>query len=434
MSEATATGRRPGVFSRIFNALVGDTAPEGVDPALHRRALWWAFVFTAVAYTAYFLLTLPVYFPLPEAVVNLLCGVGRPFGIIYCLPPISGSSVWQALLLPVLIYAIVLKTRGAQIPLATLDIAACAMVGYALHMTLPTKYFELPLALLVMFVLMALRGHLSRRIARFIAAVLLSLRLLQEAFILTVSYGPLHMWAFLEFPIEPWLVFSILWLPLSIALPIALMAKPHTPRLRPRAEKSWQLTSVLLLTGVLATASYVAHYTTALKGLPEGVLWMISVTLLVTLLWLYKTGRATRDFLTFLSLALAGFVVMESVLPLIAMPHGMRLWLTMAIAALAALMLSTGIPLRRTNLWAAGALLVGSIAAAFWHGYMYERFIKRTYDLQWRIDPGEFVKMELALLVALALFVVPLLFAWWFVKPKEIEALMPWGKSSGESR
>jgi hypothetical protein len=368
---------------------------------------------------------LPIWFPLPEALQELLYGwEERPIGIIHYLPTISGLSIWQALLLPIFIYAIVLKARGARIPLAMLDLAACALVGNVLRTTIPVSSVNLPIALLAMFLLMGYRGHLGRRVTYILAVVSLGLWVFTDIFHLTaLYYSTSPGLRSLDMSIIQFKVLPISWLPLSIALPIALMAKPYTPQLRPQAEKSWQLTSVLLLTGALVTASYIFYQTTTLRWiqvgafgmtLPSGIIWMVSTTILVMLLWFYKTGRALREFLTFLGLALGGFVVMESVLPLGVMPGEVSLWLFAAVAALTALVLSTDIPFRRTNLWAAGALLVGSIAAAFWHSYMYERFIKRTYDLQWRIDLGEFVKTELALLVALTLFVLPLLLAWWF--------------------
>ena len=63
---------RDNVFRRIFNALVGDSAPEGVDPALHRRALWIAFVFIAIAYIASTIHNLLEYFPLLAASSDVL--------------------------------------------------------------------------------------------------------------------------------------------------------------------------------------------------------------------------------------------------------------------------------------------------------------------------------------------------------------------------
>src|SRR4030042_5066900 len=125
MSEARATGRRPGVFSRIFNALVGDAAPEGVDPALHRRALWIAFVTCAWVYSISFLLSVLIaglFDFLSTKCWWLLMLIAR-------LPNVGPPELFAGLLLPILICAISTKRNGARLPLAVLDVAAITLVA-----------------------------------------------------------------------------------------------------------------------------------------------------------------------------------------------------------------------------------------------------------------------------------------------------------------
>jgi len=434
MSSLTAPARRPNLLARLFNWLVGDAAVDGVDPALHRRALWVAFIITGAVYIAYFILLLPLSFDLPEPVYEFLFGYDKPnYGLIWWLPNVNSANLWQVLLAPMLVYALVLKTRGVKFPLAVLDIATCVLVGYIFDSTVRLKYFGTPVALLLVFALMFLRGRLKRRMAIWVAGISLGLWFLLE--ILRFSTMHLMQGAMtLSQPFERWMdlllvegqVFSVVWLPFSIALPIVLLAQPRTPQLRPLAKNAWQLTTVLVLSVLVAATSSALYYIGRSNLIPSGLIWMATLTLLVTLLWLYYTGQATGELLAFFALAVAGIVVINSLIPWVAMPDWLRAGLSLAVGCLLALVLATNAPMRRTNLWAALTVVVGSFAATIWDALIISRYAERSRNLLWQVDPGWFVQLELSLLVELALFIGALLLAWWFVKPAEVEALLPW--------
>jgi hypothetical protein len=430
MSEASATGRRPGVFSRIFNALVGDAAPEGVDPALHRRALWVAFATCAWIYSVSFLLHWILFVSWLRAFLHTKCW--WLMVLLTRLPDVGPPELFAALLIPVFIYAIVLKRNGARLPLAAVEIAAIALVAYVIVETISNITFGLTMGFVLVLMLLMARRRLRARVTSVLLGITFCLFLLMDIIGAGSHLHYIEVWQVpwfgsFSFSMTVGVVYSILWLPLAVALPISLLDHAPTPALRQRAERSWSLFWVFLLAASVVTVCQLARYTVDFYIFPGKADLMVGSVLLVIILWLYKTGQASRELLAFLILSLAGITVAVSTMLLIVFP-GASFAASFTLGGIVALLLANDGWLNRAVIRAVVVLLINGVALGVWYHFAVIHLAKLNLYYMKEPLPGLIVKLASSWFVLLAITVGALLFAWWFVKPKEIEALMPWRK------
>jgi len=433
MSDATVKSRGS-VFRRIFHALVGDDAPECVDPALHRRALWWAFSICAWVYSASFLISLPLlWLDYPWFTEELSFG---PLQLLMYFNNFGPPGLFSGLLVPPLIYAVVLRLNRTRVPLAVLDLMAVLVAAYVFCWMLPVPFLAEAAVLFLMMLVLSARGHLKTQLARpllrgtilifFAADLLIVLELSTE-------------WSGLS---QPWLardLIQFIWLPLSVALPIALMAKPNTPRLRHVNGKPWQLPAFLTAAMLIACAvdfvgnsvralwwqdAYRLFFTPGHLGNPR---WMVMLVVIVLCWWLLKYGAASREFLSFTVLVLVATKVTPSLLPPLGMARSTGIFTILLVGGVSGLLLATSHPFSNKALRAAGVIALGSMAVGTLHYIYIDPLIETLRQLYPARQPLSTVLMWTvvdlaALVVAVAAFVL----AWWFVKPGEIEALLPW--------
>jgi len=430
MSDATVQSSR-NIFRRIFHALVGDATPEGVDPTLHRRALWWAFSICAWGYSIRFLLGLPAYSTNFSSFLADKCW--WYLRMLSHLPGVGPPDLFVALLLPVFIYAIVLKRNGARLPLAAIEIAAVSLVAYVILETIVYLTFYLTMGLTALLVLLVARRHLRSRITSVLIGITFIPFLLSDSIHTALTLDGMEIWRFEWFSasfvaLTSWFVYAVLWLPLSVALPISLLGNAPTPTLRPRAERSWSLLWVFLLTAAIVIACHLAPYIVKIYIFPGRTEWMVTTLLLVMILWLYKTGRASRELLTYLVLSFAGIVVVLTTLY-----YADRTAIALAIGGVVALLLAGDLTMARRKALAIGSLAFNAVAVSLWYRLVFSDLIRLrtiwyTGPEGWSkaCNPMLTAKFASASLVLLAIIIGALLFAWWFMKPREIEALMPW--------
>jgi len=446
------------VFSRIFHALVGDSAPEGVDPALHRRALWWAFSICAWVYSASFLISLPLlWIDVPWNVGGPSLGLWR---VLVYFDYIGPPWLFPALLVPPLIYAIVLRMNRTRVPLAVIDLTAVLAAAYILRYVVPVMLLAEPVILLLMMVVLHVRGHLQAGLPRALLRATIILFFLVGV-IQSIAFLSVHAienpeWVgFHQLSLAAQLIRSVCWLPLSVALPIALIAKPNTPRLRHANGKLWQLPILLLSAVLIAAAVNFTRLAAQVLGQRDslswffsleiigGFRWMVMLVIIVLCWWLLKYGAASRDFLGFTVLTLVAIAVTSLLLPPVGMTHSARMLIPLLAGFLGGLLLAASHTFDNRALRAAAVIALGSMAVGTLYICCIERLAETFRQLvsasQQMSIVLKWIAIDLVALVAAVAtllfawwFVKPeaavatLLFAWWFVKPEEIEALLPW--------
>lgn len=310
------------MLTRIFNWLVGDAGVDGVDPALHRRALWMAFTITGAVYLVACALAVPSfwYHQMP----------GDPLFWVTFELQMLGPPPWYYIFLTfALLYALVLRVNGATLPLAFLDLTAVFVLAWVVRCALPFLYFvDSLLILLVMWLLLA-RQHVDRKlpVALFwLAAAVLFASHLMMVISSAASYstgfgsGISYRAASLAYN----LLGSVGMLPFAVMLPVAVFARPRTQERGPATGSKW--TPLLWLAVALAAAYAISFGARAwllnVPGMlspgilaPEivgGLGWSLTLAGLVLGWWYLRRATGAHRFAAFMLMAVVGVRAWEA--------------------------------------------------------------------------------------------------------------------------
>jgi hypothetical protein len=305
------------MLTRIFNWLVGDAAVDGVNPTLHRRALWLAFVITGAVYLIACALQVPTfwYHQMP----------GDRFFLLHSALFVLGPPPWYYWFLTfATLYAIVLRRNRATLPPAFLDLTAVFLLAWVIRQATPVMVMVDSLLLLLLMWLLLVRGHLARKLPVTLfwlaAVVLLTGHLLMVVGDYLLSPGT-HSFVFNSGSLLiAWeLIGSVGMLPFAVMLPVAVFARPSTQQFAHATNYTWE--PALLLAPTLAVA-YVVNFCArswmmSLSYPPSpgflspyvvgGLGWSLTLACLAFGWWYLWRANGALRFAAFLLMALAGF-------------------------------------------------------------------------------------------------------------------------------
>jgi hypothetical protein len=158
---------------------------------------------------------------------------------------------------------------------------------------------------------------------------------------------------------------------------------------------------------------------------------MVMLVAIVLSWWLLKYGAAPRGFLSFTVLTLVAFKITPLLLPPVGMARSAWIFIPLLVGGVSGLLLATSHPFSNKALRATSVIVLGSMAVGALYYFYIEPLLETLGQLYPARQPIGTVLMWTAIdLVALVIAIATLLLAWWFVKPREIEALLPWGRRS----
>ena len=172
------------MLTRIFNWLVGDAAVDGVNPSLHRRALWIAFEVLLIASAMSLVLTYAY-------LLFIFSDLRVPFGVFRAMayiPSLQLDGVPESSAVPLLVYARVLRLKGASLPAPIVLVASALLAGMAIGNWRGSPFFfPLSGSIALIIIILVAQGLLRRRITTVTLAVALLLAAVNDAWAVTVA-------------------------------------------------------------------------------------------------------------------------------------------------------------------------------------------------------------------------------------------------------
>lgn len=424
MDSPSIQSHRPNLFVRLFNWLVGDAAVDGVNPALHRRALWIAFQVWLIAAAASYFLTWP-------GTLMFIFDLNVPYGLLKALsfiPSVPYVGVTAAVLVPLLVYALVLRLNGVPLPAPTVILASALLTGLAVeNWSGPCFFFSFSGSIALIIIILLALGLLRRRISAVALAAALLLAVVEDLWM--ANYFRLSA-AGTEMPMGiadhyAWfgvLIAGPLWLLIAIILPLSLMSSPRPRRPRPafvfKLDFAWLMLGLILLLGL----AFALGHRYLLPLVPSNIRIGLALVAVLALWWaLLQLGGESR-LTQFLLLAFAGFVAINSVLlgPL----KGLALWLCAAVGGgIFALWLAAPERIPRGNLGYFAMGIINAVGAVVYYFYGIINLAK----LHQSFNPAPMaltVKLGCAFALELALVLAAALFLWASVRPGEVRELI----------
>jgi hypothetical protein len=418
------------MLTRIFNWLVGDAAVDGVDPALHRRALWVAFEVWLIAAAASYLLTWP-------GTMMLIFNFNVPYGLLRALsfiPSVPYVGVTAAVLVPLLVYTLVLRLNGVTLPAPIVILASALLTGLAVeNWSGPYFFFSFSGSIALVVIVLLDLGLLRRRASAIALAVAMLFAVTDDFWL--ANYFRLSA-AGTEIPMgiaDHYAGFSVLtanplWFAIAIILPLSLLSSPR-PRL-PRPSFVFKLDFAWLMLGLilLLSLAFALGHRYLLPLVPSNIRTGLTLVAVFSLWWaLLRLGGESR-LTQFLLLTFAGFVAIYNIIPS-GLPALAR-WLCAALGAgILALWLAAPERIPRGNL---GYFVMGLLDGAGAVVY-YQYGIINLAKLHQSFNPAPValtVKLGCAFALELALVLAAALFLWASVRPAEVRELL-WPSRAG---
>jgi hypothetical protein len=436
-------------YRRLFAWLTRHEAPPGVDPEAHRKALWAAFVFCTVAFTTSTLVIIletililylqPLWDKLTFLHTNLVMLV------ITSLQQFSPGDILNALFFAFLVYAIVLRLRGNRLPSSVMDMMVTAVFASLILDPFgalpPSRNYGYILYPALFALVLRYRGHLHSGNARLLFFLASTLSILFAtigaiAFRLTQMGNPGSM----SLPFESYFTASyqfsgIVFLPLAIMLPIALLASartPNPPLVINAKRKPFSATDLLSGLSILFATALAANM---VWFIPQENYWVsifiggftsrhagMGYVLLALAIAALMMPRVSHQFRAFLVCALCLYFLSDHFVFYLRWIPLDTTAPEMVVMGLGALWLATQGKISKAKMLAAAMIVLNSFAIAMWMSL--EKPVGKIASLYGDSAPllvG--LKIGAYELVLLALLPAMLLTAWWFLAPDDVEAL-----------